>query len=283
MPSLVAVFVRTISAHDLKRGLVAFVVILMIATVVLVGVELRRDASMLDRGLGVAMRLVWLAALGATMVGLRRAPWGDDVTWFDGRWVPSREVSELAGEPNQELQAVHEAPGSHTGVTVNAWIFGGLALVAIPGAALAYREHPIGSGSTILLALGVLGFAGWAVLSTVTRVVHADARGLRDASYFDTRRVPFGMVSQVRRLNTSAAAQASYDERSRAGHRNQGMRPRTVWAWRVLDRTGQRILDLPDDLVPAEAWAAMRRHIATHVPLSDDERPPYIPEDDEPE
>ncbi len=269
-------------AHYKTALHVALAAAAIVAIMMIVG-ELRRDASHTTKALGVGVRVVWLLLFAwlARVVG--RLHWGEDVTWFAGRWVPTREVSELVGLADARYAPVVEHRDSHKGVIFWCATIGLLALVTIPGAALHYAEEPLYSASAFIGACVVLVFLAHTTLTTFSRVIRMDDAGFSDGSVFEIRRVPWGALAHFNRVNLNAAAQRDYDlNRHRAG-RSSSSRPIDLWVWKLLSADGEEIVRLDDVMAPPEAFAQLRAKIGEYATVEDGRSDLVMPSEDDEE
>ncbi len=231
---------------------------------------------------GVGVRVMWLLVFGVLAIVLRRLPWGQDVTRWGDTWVPTSQVSERVGEPEDGTRGVVESREAHGAVRFWCSIFGLLALVTLPGAASNYANEPLASGSAFIGACVLLVFLAHLALSTFSRIVRSDAKGISDATFFQVRRVPYTAMATLRRINQQAEAQRSYDTAFRAGRSGRGFRPKDLWAWQVLDARDAVVLDFGETMVPTDAFDALRARIAKFVLVTDHSKEAvYVPEDDE--
>ncbi|MGE0384173.1 MAG: hypothetical protein AB7Q97_05535 [Gammaproteobacteria bacterium] len=178
---------------------------------------------------------IGILVLGFVARRLLRAPWGRDVIWRDGRWLPA------AGNPVPGARANGTGVRRYPPSTARwGWFWpacSGLGTFAV-GMWAPWREDPAARITGIaLLVFTVLALLSW--LQWLTRRVHYDAVGVADISFFGARRMAWRDVGSYARVDIHKQAR----RRTRLAERRD-----SIHMHRFSDLRGHPVLELSDDL-----------------------------------
>ena len=196
---------------------------------------------------------------------VRRARWGEDLTWVDGQWISTSDTALRAGSGAAAGPALVGTRASHHGVMFWSSFTGLAALAAVVWAAMDYAKQPVESDSMALGCLCVFGLALFTAVQTFSRRVLHDATGICDTTFFRRRRVPWKAIASLRRVNLNEAAQKRYDSQ----HKRPGSRPQNLMVWRISDAADREILHFSEAMSPPEAFMALRQRISAHLSTPD--------------
>jgi hypothetical protein len=196
-------------------------------------------------------------------------PWFRDQVWGGQGWMPNPVPGSGPGAGAIEGEYTPEAR-THTATRLWAGVFGALALMAWAG--VVWGEDiwaQLGALFSALVLSPLAGLALHTLLANQWRRVVWDTSGLGDTSYFGVRRVPWAAITDVKRVNSALARQASYD-RARGGvsrATSATLRPRDIWVWQVLAAQGQTLFDFtePDVDEVHPAFVALVDRLVQHM------------------
>lgn len=204
----------------------------------------------------VVARLVLVLVLAAAGSALAKSGWGEDRTWFDGRWIPTDEAGARIGFSTPDAELIRETPASRKAVIVWSVLFLAIAVFVVGGSIRHFSQSPLEAVLLIMVASGVLALALDAAFATHTRRIHQDASGVRDATIFRVERVPWTAVATIALENLNLEAQRDYDRKSMSARKNSS-RPVTLNAWIARAADGSEVLRLTEDMNPGGAFRAL--------------------------
>jgi hypothetical protein len=221
------------------------------------------------QGAPIVAKLVWIGLLGLAALGLRRARWGADLSWADGRWGDTATLAQRPGLLAGATQVLEETATSRRATLVWCAILGPLLIGTLVSTAVWGGDAPIEAGTVAIVCALLLGVLAIVFGENWTRRIHHDAAGLSETTLLRTRRVAWSAVAGFDRVNINDAAQRRHDQRAR----RTGPRPPTIYVWRLSDAAGREILQLADTLSPPEAFDALCERLARQVEPGDGASP----------
>jgi hypothetical protein len=200
----------------------------------------------------------------------KRWPWYRDRIWSGSDWIMNPTPG--TGPGSQPVGDDIYTPEARTQVATRIWttMFCTVALMGWSG--VLFGEDLTARLAALLPALGLTGMALLALhtaVSNQTRRITWDTQGLCDQSYFGSQHIPWVAVASLKRVNTAAARQKSYNLAAGGVSRptSATLRPRDVWVWQVNSVTDQILLDFtePDRDENHPAFHALRERIEQHL------------------
>lgn len=182
---------------------------------------------------------------------------GEDRTWLNGDWIPTDTAPQRIG-----FGAGDALPIKESGISRKAVLAWGMMCLLIAGLAVpGLMVDGVAERMEALLILGITGFVVFAVwfsaIRAYSRILYQDRSGLIDADCFGVKRVPWGEIGGMERVNLNSAAQARH--RTRWG---VDSRPKDLYVHVLSDKQGVKILQLSEGMQPAPAFSALLARLA---------------------
>lgn len=227
-------------------------------------VELIQNPTQADELTILSQTGLWLPVLGYALTilllvwisyRLKKSGWGEDRTWFNGRWLPSQQAPVRIdfGTLNEEI--IREPPVDKKGLMIVGLIFLIIAVITLPGAVMHLGSSPFQAILAILFVLSFFFLIAYSTLATATRHIYQEENGLVDTNLFGIKRLPWREVGKIERVNLIQRA------RTRHGHSRPGF---NHYVYVVSDLHGQKILNLSHHMAPADAFDSLLSRLHEH-------------------
>lgn len=208
---------------------------------------------------------LWNQAIVTTIVGVAlliaawlvwSAPWGVDAVWSAGAWRSATDVVERTArfevfEPRESWKAN---------------LFYGCVIGLAMGVPCFFVKGVWKPWPTFVAVVSV-GFFVWMIQSSVfnyTRSVRLTDAGLEERTFFGSRRVPWEEFGGIEFQDVQKFL-VDITNAGRWQTRKFSTLPK-IDVWAVNDREGRQIFSLPAEMLPKDAFQAMREQIQRRTP-----------------